>query len=44
MTQKKNSGDNVGFKDIDKVKWKNPSHKPIKLISELPEALPKIDP
>jgi len=41
---KKKLGDDFGFKDLDKFKWKNPPVKPRKLIPNLPPPpLPAID-
>ncbi len=44
MVKKKNSGDDFGFKDLDKFKFRNPPPRRKKLIPELPAPLANIDP
>jgi len=43
MSKKKNSGDDFGFKNVDKFKFKNHSPRKGQLIPELPAPLPNID-
>ncbi|MCG6134834.1 MAG: hypothetical protein MET45_09230 [Nostoc sp. LLA-1] len=44
MSQKKNSGDDFGFKNLDKFKFKNPTPRRQKFIPEPSAPLPNIDP
>ncbi|NEU76597.1 hypothetical protein PI95_029825 [Hassallia byssoidea VB512170] len=38
--KKKNSGDDVGFKNLDECVWKNPPPVKQKILKPLPEPLP----